>query len=134
MTQSRIILLISIAMLIGSFFYFDFGQYLTLEVLKTQQAAIENYRAANPLFAVFWFVSIYIVVTALSLPGATILTLAGAAVFGLLWGTIIVSFASTIGATLAFLAARFLFRDNVEARFGDRLKAINEGSAQDGEF
>lgn len=134
MTQSRIILLISIAMLIGSFFYFDLGQYLTLESLKTQQVAIENYRAANPLFSVLWYVSVYIVVTALSLPGATILTLAGAAVFGLLWGTIIVSFASTIGATLAFLAARFLFRDSVESKFGDRLNAINEGITHDGTF
>ena len=134
MTQSRIILLISIAMLIGSFFYFGLGQYLTLESLKTQQVAIENYRAANPLFSVLWYVSVYIVVTALSLPGATILTLAGAAVFGLLWGTIIVSFASTIGATLAFLAARFLFRDSVESKFGDRLNAINEGITHDGTF
>ncbi len=134
MTQSRIILLISIAMLIGSFFYFDLGQYLTLEALKTQQAAIENYRAANPVFSVIWYISIYIIVTALSLPGATILTLAGAAIFGLLWGTIIVSFASTIGATLAFLGARFLFRDSVAAKFGKRLKAINDGIAQDGAF
>lgn len=121
-------------MLIGSFFYFDLGQYLTLEALKTQQAAIENYRAANPVFSVIWYISIYIIVTALSLPGATILTLAGAAIFGLLWGTIIVSFASTIGATLAFLGARFLFRDSVAAKFGKRLKAINDGIAQDGAF
>ncbi len=134
MTQSRFIVLISITMLIGSFFYFDLGQYLSLELLKAQQATIENYRAANPVFAVLWYVSIYIGVTALSLPGATILTLAGAAVFGLLWGTIIVSFASTIGATLAFLAARFLFRDSVEAKFGDRLKAINKGIEGDGAF
>ena len=134
MTQSRIIMLISIGLLIGSFFYFGLGEYLTLESLKAQQVAIESYRAANPLFSIVWYVSVYILVTALSLPGATILTLAGAAVFGLLWGVIIVSFASTIGATLAFLAARFLFRDSVESKFGDRLNAINEGIARDGTF
>jgi len=134
MTQSRIIMLISMGLLIGSFFYFGLGEYLTLESLKAQQIAIEHYRAANPMFSVVWYVSVYILVTALSLPGATILTLAGAAVFGLLWGTIIVSFASTMGATLAFLAARFLFRDSVESKFGERLNAINEGIARDGTF
>lgn len=134
MTQSRIFMLISIGLLIGGFFYFGLGEYLTLESLKTQQVAIEQYRAANPTFSVVWYVSIYILVTSLSLPGATILTLAGAAVFGLVWGTIIVSFASTMGATLAFLAARFLFRDSVESKLGDRLKTINEGIARDGIF
>ncbi|NOR80676.1 MAG: hypothetical protein GQ529_07575 [Methyloprofundus sp.] len=134
MTQSRIIMLISIGLLIGSFFYFGLGEYLTLESLKAQQVAIEQYRAANPTFSVVWYVSIYILVTSLSLPGATILTLAGAAVFGLVWGTIIVSFASTMGATLAFLAARFLFRDSVESKFGDRLNTINEGITRDGIF
>lgn len=134
MTQSRILMLVLIAILIGSFFYFDLGQYLTLESLKSQQATIESYRAANPLLSVIWFVSLYIVVTALSLPGATILTLAGAAVFGLLWGTVIVSFASSIGATLAFLAARFLFRDSVESKFGKRLDTLNEGIARDGKL
>ncbi|RLA20096.1 MAG: pyridine nucleotide-disulfide oxidoreductase, partial [Gammaproteobacteria bacterium] len=134
MTQSRIIVLIFIAVLIGVFFYFDLGYYLTLESLKSQQAAIENYRLANPFLAILAYALLYIVVTALSLPGATILTLAGGAIFGLVSGLFIISFASTIGATLAFLAARFLFRNSVETRFGDRLKAIDAGIARDGTF
>jgi len=134
MTSSRIILLVFIAALTGAFFYFDLGQYLTLEILKTQQSAIESYRVANPVLAVALYMLIYIAVTGLSLPGATILTLAGGAVFGVLWGTLIVSFASSIGATLAFLAARFLFRESVKAKFGERLKSIDDGVAKEGGF
>ncbi len=134
MTSSRIILLIFIAAFFGAFFYFDLGNYLTLESLKAQQSVIENYRVAHPLLAIAVYALIYIAVTGLSLPGAAILTLAGGAVFGVLWGTLIVSFASTIGATLAFLAARFLFRDGVKAKFGDRLQAIDEGVAREGGF
>lgn len=131
MTSSRIILLIFIAAFISVFFYFDLGHYLTLETLKSKQAVIENYRAANPALAVTLYMLVYVVVTGLSLPGATILTLAGGAVFGVLWGTLIVSFASSIGATLAFLAARFLFRDTVKAKFGTRLKEIDRGVSED---
>ena len=134
MTQSRIIVLVFIAALIGLFFYFNLGHYLTLESLKSQQATIENYRLANPFLAIAAYALLYIVVTALSLPGATILTLAGGAIFGLASGLFIISFASSIGATLAFLAARFLFRNSVENRFGDRLKAIDAGIARDGAF
>ncbi|MBE0468614.1 MAG: FAD-dependent oxidoreductase [Methyloprofundus sp.] len=134
MTSSRIILLMFIAALAGLFFYFDLVHYLTLETLKAQQSAIENYRAANPALAVAVYMLVYVAVTGLSLPGAAILTLAGGAVFGVLWGTLIVSFASSIGATLAFLAARFLFRDTVKAKFGARLKAIDEGVAKEGGF
>ena len=134
MTQPRIILLIIIAACIGAFFYLGLGQYLTLESLKAQQSAIADYRAAKPFTALMLYALIYIAVTGLSLPGATILTLAGGAVFGLLWGTLIVSFASTIGATLAFLAARFLFRDSVAAKFDDSLKAIDEGVEREGGF
>ncbi len=129
---SRWTLLAVIAALIAAFFIFDLQLYLTLETLKVQQAAIETYRSNHPGLAVAMYALIYIAVTGLSLPGATILTLAGGAVFGLLWGTLIVSFASTIGATLAFLSARFLFRDGVESRFGDRLNIINKGMDRDG--
>ena len=129
---SRWLLLAVILALIGAFFIFDLQYYLTLETLKTQQAAIDTYRSNHPVLAVALYALIYIVVTGLSLPGATILTLAGGAVFGLFWGTLIVSFASTIGATLAFLSARFLFRDAVESRFGDRLSVINKGMDRDG--
>ena len=134
MTISRFILLLVIVSCIAVFFYFDLQQFLTLEMLKSKQAAIIDYKNTHPVISAIFYAVIYIAVTGLSLPGAAILTLAGGAVFGLLWGTVIVSFASTIGATLAFLAARFLFRDSVENRFGDRLNAVNEGMKKDGAF
>lgn len=129
---SRWALLTVIAALIAVFFIFDLQDYLTLERLKAQQEAIQIYRSNHPGLAAAIYMLIYIAVAGLSLPGATLLTLAGGAVFGLLWGTLIVSFASTIGATLAFLSARFLFRDQVKARFGDRLNVINKGVDKDG--
>ena len=134
MTPSRIALLLFIVVLIAAFFVFDIQQFLSLEMLKSKQADIEAYRADHPGFSIAIYALVYIAVTGLSLPGAAILTLAGGAIFGLLWGTVIVSFASSIGATLAFLAARFLFRDSVKNRFGDRLQAIDEGIARDGAF
>lgn len=132
MKPSRIALLLVIAGLIGLFFSFDLQHTLSLDNLKSQQATIDDYRHTHPLLALALYATLYITVTALSLPGATILTLAGGAVFGLLWGTLIVSFASSIGATLAFLAARFLLRDWVKSRFSARLKAIDEGVSRDG--
>ena len=132
MNSSRWALLVAIIALIAAFFIFDLQGYLTLDTLKARQASIEAYRSSHPGSAMAIYLLLYIAVTGLSLPGATILTLAGGAVFGLLWGTLIVSFASTIGATLAFLAARFLFRDAVKARFGERLNAINKGIDKDG--
>ncbi|MFA6161990.1 MAG: FAD-dependent oxidoreductase [Methylobacter sp.] len=132
MNFSRLALLVFIFFLTAAFFIFDLQNYLTLETLKAQQASIETFRSNHPGLSVAIYALIYIGVTGLSLPGATILTLAGGAVFGLLWGTLIVSFASTIGATMAFLAARFLFRDAVKSRFGDRLQAIDKGVAKDG--
>jgi uncharacterized membrane protein YdjX (TVP38/TMEM64 family) len=134
MPNSRIQLLIVITVLIGTFFYFDLLHLLTLESLKSQQHTISIYRDSHPILATALYALLYIAVTGLSLPGATILTLAGGAIFGLLWGTLIVSFASSIGATLAFLAARFLFRDVVHSTFGERLKSIDEGIARDGAF
>jgi uncharacterized membrane protein YdjX (TVP38/TMEM64 family) len=134
MSKSRLYLLILIALVIGAFFYFDFQQLLTLEKLKSQQDTIVSYRNDHPLLATAIFALVYIMVTGLSLPGATILTLAGGAVFGLLLGTLIVSIASSIGATLAFLAARFLFRDTVNSKFGHQLKEIDAGVARDGGF
>jgi pyruvate/2-oxoglutarate dehydrogenase complex dihydrolipoamide dehydrogenase (E3) component/uncharacterized membrane protein YdjX (TVP38/TMEM64 family) len=130
----RLLLFMVILTLIGAWFIFDLGSFLSLDYFKTQQVAIDAWRTANPLTAVGIFAVIYIAVTALSLPGAAVMTLAGGAVFGLLWGSLIVSFASAIGATLAFLASRFLLRDWVQARFGDRLKSINEGTGKEGGF
>jgi uncharacterized membrane protein YdjX (TVP38/TMEM64 family) len=134
MSKSRLYLLIIIALFIGAFFYFDLQQLLTLDNLKSHQETIVSYRNDHPVLATAIYTLVYIAVTGLSLPGATILTLAGGAVFGLLWGTLIVSFASSIGATLAFLAARFLFRDTVNARFGNQLQEIDTGVTRDGAF
>jgi len=128
----RLLLVVAIVVLVSVFFALDLQRFLTLETLKAQQTAIESYRAAHPLLSAAVYAALYVVVTGLSLPGAAILTLAGGAVFGLFWGTVIVSFASTIGATLAFLAARFLFRDTVKAHFGERVKTIDAGIARDG--
>lgn len=134
MTRSHIVLLIIMAALIGAFFYSDLQHLLTLDNLKAKHQALLNYTNAHPVKATAFYALIYIAITALSLPGAALLTLAGGAIFGLLWGTLIVSFASTIGATLAFLAARFLFRDLVKAKFADRVKAVDEGMARDGAY
>ncbi len=134
MKRSKVILLLVIVAVIAAFFVFDLHQYLSLETLKAQQATIESYRSDHSVLAVVIYMLVYVAVTGLSLPGATILTLAGGAIFGVLWGTVIISFASTIGATLAFLAARFLFRDVVNSRFGTRLEVINEEVDRDGAF
>jgi dihydrolipoamide dehydrogenase len=130
----RLALLAVIAAAVAAFFAFGLHRYFTLDYFRTQQAAIDAYYRANPLQTAAIYFAIYVAVTGLSLPGAAIMTLAGGAVFGLLWGTLIVSFASTLGATLAFLASRFLLRDWVQARFGDKLKPINEGVAREGAF
>ena len=128
------VLLLVVAVLIVSFFLFDLGSFLTLENLKAQQTDLDSWREQNPQLSLLVVFVIYVVVTALSLPGATVMTLAIGAVFGLVTGTILVSFASTLGATLAFIIARFLLRDTVQSKFGDKLKAINEGVEKDGAF
>lgn len=130
----KMALVLTVGMAIAAFFAFDLGQYLNLQTLKDQHAAIEAFQANNPLSSVAIYFFVYVIVTALSFPGAALLTLAGGAVFGLLWGTVIVSFASTIGATLAFLMSRFLLRDWVSQRFGQRLAAIDEGVKREGAF
>ena len=134
MNPRKLAVLAVLAAAIGSFFWFDLGQHLNLQTLKAQQAAIADYRDLNPVSSIALYFVIYVVVTALSVPGAALLTLAGGAVFGLLWGTVIVSFASTLGATAAFLIARFLLRDWVSERFGQRLAAIDDGVRREGAF
>lgn len=134
MNTSRIVLLVAILIAITGFFYFGGASHLTLAALKAQQTSLTAFYNTHPIQALASYALIYIAVTALSLPGATILTLAGGAIFGLFWGTVIVSFASTIGASLAFLSARFLFRDTVQAKFGEHLKTINEGIEKEGEY
>jgi pyruvate/2-oxoglutarate dehydrogenase complex dihydrolipoamide dehydrogenase (E3) component/uncharacterized membrane protein YdjX (TVP38/TMEM64 family) len=119
---------------VGLFFAFDLGRYLSLDALKSQQVAIESFRADRPWLAAAIYFVLYVTVTALSLPGAALMTLAGGAVFGLWWGTLIVSLASSLGATLALLASRFLLRDWVAGRFGERLAAIDAGIRREGAF
>ena len=132
--MKKLLIVILFAAAIGAFFHYDLGSYLTIENLKAQQGAIDaSYQENVPLIIGLFFL-IYVAVTALSIPGAAIMTLAAGAIFGVLVGTIVVSFASTIGATLSFLASRYLLRDWVESKFGQRLKKINEGVERDGAF
>ncbi len=134
MTKSRIALLLLIASLVAGFFIFDLGQYLTLDYIKSQQAQLDGLVAAHPFVIAAAYFLIYVLVTAVSLPGAAIMTLAAGAMFGLWWGLLLVSFASTIGATLAMLVARFVLRDQVSRRFERQLNGINKGVEREGAF
>ena len=132
MSYRKTLLATVIVVAVGLYFALDLGSILSLDALKAQQAAIEAFRAGQPWLAAAIYFALYVAVTALSLPGAALMTLAGGAVFGLWWGMLIVSFASSLGATLAFLASRFLLRDWVVARFGERLAAIDAGIKREG--
>ena len=134
MNAKKVILIAVLGALIISFFAFDLGQYLSLEFFQSQKESLLAYRDENPYEAAAIFFGLYVAVTALSLPAAVIITLAGGAIFGLLWGAVLVSFASTIGATLAFLIARTILRDSVEKKFSGSLKSINKGIEKDGMF
>ncbi|MES2883621.1 MAG: FAD-dependent oxidoreductase [Pseudomonadota bacterium] len=128
------ILLVFVVLVLAALWASGLGQYLSLDALKAQSAALAAQQAAHPLAFVAVFFAVYVITTALSFPGATILTLAAGAFFGTLWGTLFVSFASTMGATCAFLGARYLFRDSLQARYGERLQAINKGVEKEGAF
>lgn len=119
---------------IAAYFIFDLGQILSLENFKASQAEIVAAKDANPALYKAGFFALYVAVTGLSIPGAAIMSLVAGALFGVVIGTVIVSFASTMGATLAFLSARYLLRDWVQARFGERLRAIDDGLEKDGAF
>jgi len=134
MNKSRLAVVLAIAGLAAAFFALGGHRYLSVEELRSHLAAIQEYRQSHPWEAGAAFFAVYVAVTGLSLPGAAVMTLAAGAIFGLLRGVVIVSFASTIGATLAFLASRFALRDWVQARFGDMLKPVNEGIAKEGAF
>ncbi len=134
MNKARLGVAIAVAVIIAAFFIFDLARFFDLAALKFEQARIAAYYAAHPLATGALFFAIYVAVTGLSLPGAALMTLVGGAVFGLVWGTVLVSFASAIGATLAFLASRFVLRDMVQRRFGEHLKSVNAGVARDGAF
>lgn len=130
----QILIVIAFALIILGFYYFNLGQYLNLEYLKSQQDAFRAAFQSNPAPWLLGYFVLYVICTAASLPGATILTLAAGALFGFTWGLILVSFASTVGATLAFLSARFLFRDAIQSKFHEKLAAINHGIKEDGAF
>jgi uncharacterized membrane protein YdjX (TVP38/TMEM64 family) len=125
--KKKIILLSIIVIAVALFFVFDLGQYLSLESLKSNRDQLRAFYEANAVVMIAAFIGVYIVTVALSLPGATILTLCAGAIFGSVTGTLVVNVGATIGATLAFLAARFLLRDWVEKKFGAKLKPFNDG-------
>lgn len=132
--MQRLLIIAFVAALVAAFFGFGLNDYLTLEQLKNSQATFDQWLREFPVLVPAVYFVVYVLVTALSLPGAAIMTLAGGALFGLGQGLLLVSFASSIGATLAFLVARFVLRESVQNRFGERLKAINRGIERDGAF
>jgi len=134
MDRKRLLLLALIAAAIAAFFIFDLKQLLSLEFFQASRARIDAFYAAHPWQTAAAYFAIYVAVTALSLPGAAIMTLVAGAIFGVATGTVLVSFASSIGATLAFLVSRFLLRDWVQAKVGEKIKAFNDGVAKEGAF
>lgn len=130
----RLALVALVVVLVWAFFAAGGPKWLSLEGLKSGLDQFAAWKSTSPVLFGLGFGAMYVLVAALSLPGAVILTLAAGAIFGLFWGTLIASFASTIGATVAFWSARYLLRDWVQARFGDRLKPINDGMTRDGAF
>ncbi len=133
-TIRKIIIFSVIATVLVLFKVFDLQQYLSLEYLKAQHDNFAALYAARPVLVISAYMMIYIVVTALSLPGAAVMSLAGGGLFGLVTGTVVVSFASTLGATLACIVSRFLLRDWVRKKFGDKLIKINQGIEKEGGF
>lgn len=134
MDRRKLVLLAVIAVLVAAFFAFDLGRYLDLGHLQSQRSRLHDLFAAHPWRVGAAFFAVYVAVTGLSLPGAAVLTLVAGAIFGLGWGTVIASFASTLGASLAFLLARYLARDAVRRRFGGALGRIDGGVRKDGAF
>jgi len=132
--MQKIIIACVIVLGIAAFQYFDLGQYLTLEYIKLSQSKLQELYLGNRVLVITSYMVIYIAVTALSLPGAVVLTLAGGGLFGLMVGTLAVSFASSIGATLACLVSRFFLREWVQNKFGDKLTTINNGVEKEGAF
>ena len=132
--HAKLIFVLVLVVLLISFFAFDLGRYLTLDFFKSRQEAFNLYYQQHRFSTLLGYFLIYVLVTALSLPGATVMTLAGGTLFGLWTALLVVSFASSIGATLAFLVSRFLLRDWVQGRFGDKLRAVNAGVEKEGAF
>jgi len=133
-SRNKVVLLLIVAAAVAAFFAFDLGHYLSLAAIKEHQAGLGALYAEHPVLVLGSFFAAYVAVTALSLPGAAVMTLAAGAIFGLFAGTVLASFASSIGATLAFLSSRYLLRDMVQRRFGARLADVNKGVERDGPF
>lgn len=134
MNRRKLIVIAVVLALVAAYFAFDLGRFFSLEYLKSRQEEFAALYAQRPALVIGSFFAVYVGVTALSFPGAAILTLAGGAIFGLAVGTLVVSFASSLGATLAFLVSRYLLRDGVQARFGARLAEVDKGIAKEGGF
>ena len=132
--MKRTAILLAAIVLIAAFFAFDLHHVLTLDGVKASLRSLVEWREREPLRAALAYFTVYVLLTALSVPEAALLTLAGGALFGLLWGTVIVSFASSVGALGAFMISRHLARDGVQRKFGDRLRAMNEGVEREGAF
>ena len=125
--NNKIILLVLIGAGVASFYFFDMQQYLSFESLKANRERLNVVYHENPIIFMSGFIGIYFLIVALSLPGATVLTLTAGAIFGSVLGTFLVNAGATLGATVAFLSARFIFRDWVENKFNDKLVFINNG-------
>ena len=134
MSRNKLVLVAAVVALVVVYFAFDLGRFFSLDYVKQRQADFEMLYAQHPAAVTGAFFAIYVAVAGLSLPGAAILTLVAGAIFGLLVGTVVVSFASSIGATLAFLVSRYVLRDSVQSKFGARLGDINKGIEKDGAF
>lgn len=134
MSKGKLVVLVLIVAAVSAFFYFDLGSFFTLDAIKAQRETLLASFQNDPLLVSAGFFAAYVLITGLSLPGAALMTLLAGAIFGLLWGTVLVSFASSIGATLAFLASRFICRDWVQGKFSKHLAPINKGIEEEGAF
>ena len=134
MNTKKLFLLLAVIVAAIAFFVFDLGRFFSLAYIKESQQSFSALYDARPAFITAAFFAIYVAITALSLPGAAIMTLAAGASFGLIWGTVVVSFASTLGATLAMLISRYVLRDSIEKRFGAKLVEVNKGMEKEGAF
>ena len=130
--RKKLIVVFIIVIAVAVYFLFDLDQYLNFSYLKAEQARFQEYYLNHRLVTIVVYAMIYIVVTALSIPGATVMSLAGGAILGFWMGTVVISFSSTIGATLAFIGSRYLFRDFLQEKLKDKLKTINEGVKREG--
>lgn len=133
-TMQKLTILAVVAAIVGLFILFDLDRYFTLSFLKESRDSFAALYSRSPALVIGVYFMIYVLVAALALPGAVVMTLAGGALLGLFVGTVVVSFASTIGATLACFFSRFLLRDWVQSKFGDKLESVNRGIQREGAF